>query len=206
MKTLASEFLIDPLTVTVNNASTLTASTSINQHFELVPENEKHGRYVQLLRSLSDGGSRIISFCASKRGCEALRTDLRRRGLNAESLHGDKSQQERDFVLQQFRSGAAPMLIATDVASRGIDVKDVKAVINYDAPSQAEDYVHRIGRAGRAGASGDSFTFITPADAPVAREIARMLRRSNAHVPRELRPFADGAYGESHPQNRRWRS
>jgi ATP-dependent RNA helicase DDX5/DBP2 len=132
--------------------------------------------------------ARVIIFCASKRGCEAVRTELRRRGLGAEALHGDKSQQERDWVLQQFRQGSAPVLIATDVASRGLDVKDVRAVVNFDAPAQdkAEDYVHRIGRAGRAGASGDAYTLLLPADAPFAREVAAMQRRNGEPVAREL--------------------
>ena len=135
-----------------------------------------------------------------------MRTDLRRRGFAAESLHGDKSQQERDWALQQFKNGAAPLLIATDVASRGLDVKDVKAVVNFDAPSQAEDYVHRIGRAGRAGATGESYTMLTPSDAPFAAEVARMLRKDGKPLPRALEPFYRGGGGDQGGGgNRRWR-
>ncbi len=139
--------------------------------------------------------ARVIIFCASKRGCEAARAELRRRGISAEALHGDKSQQERDWVLQQFRQGSAPVLLATDVASRGLDVKDVRAVVNFDAPAQAEDYVHRIGRAGRAGASGEAYTLLGAADAPFAREVAAMQRRNGESVARELLRFCDNGPG-----------
>ena len=100
------------------------------------------------------------------------------------------------------------MLIATDVASRGLDVKDVKTVFNFDAPGQVEDYVHRIGRAGRAGATGESYTFITPADAPFAAETARMLTRSGTPLPRALHQFARSGGPEptgGGGANRRWR-
>ena len=93
--------------------------------------------------------------------------NLRQRGVQGAALHGDKSQQERDYTMQQFKSGALRVLVATDVAGRGLDVKDVGVVINYDAPSSAEDYVHRIGRTGRAGARGVAFTLLTPSDGEV---------------------------------------
>ena len=99
------------------------------------------------------------------------------------------------------------VLVCTDVASRGLDVKDVRSVINFDAPGQAEDYVHRIGRAGRAGATGESFTFITPNDAPFAQEVARMMRKSGQQLPRALQPFAGmgNLGGSGAGGNRRWR-
>ena len=230
---LAAAFLRRPITIQVNSAATLTPNASIEQHFDVLAEHEKHGRFLQLLRSVHEvpepsspprvgphAGphaasdertqrvSRVIVFCASKRGCEQMRADLKRRGYACEALHGDKSQQERDWALAQFRSGAAPLLLATDVASRGLDVKGVRAVINYDAPQQAEDYVHRIGRAGRAGATGESYTLITPADAPFAAEVARMLRKSDTPLPRALQPFAKRTMMDAPGGgggNRRWR-
>ena len=113
------------------------------------------------------GAGKTIIFCEKKRGCEALKEQLGRRGVSASALHGDKSQQERDYTMQQFKSGALRVLVATDVAGRGLDVKDVGVVINYDAPSSAEDYVHRIGRTGRVGARGVAFTLLTPSDGEV---------------------------------------
>ena len=211
---LAREWLCEPVMVTVDNAKQLTANSNIAQHFTLCYSDADKQQALQgvLGAVAAEGASRIIIFCASKRGCESVRTDLRRRGYAAESLHGDKSQQERDWVLLQFKQGAVAVLIATDVASRGLDVKDVRAVINFDAPGQAEDYVHRIGRAGRAGATGDAFTLLTPSDAPFAREVASMQRRSGEPVARELLRLADdggrggGAGGRAPPaeQRRRW--
>ena len=128
---------------------------------------------------------------------------LKGAAVGAEAIHGDKSQQGRDWVLGQFRAGALPVMVATDVAGRGLDVKDVTAVVNYDAPSCAEDYVHRVGRAGRAGASGVAVTLLVPADAPVARELASMLQKSRAGVPSALQQVAGGGRGGE--AQRRWR-
>eukprot|EP00966_Prymnesium_polylepis_P249722 5773401-Prymnesium_polylepis.1 len=198
---LSRDFLARALMVEVNHAAELTANESIEQKFEVCEEGEKHGRFLRLLQGLYDGAARTIIFCDTKRGCEALRSELKRRGMAADSIHGDKIQQERDWVLLQFRSGECPVLLATDVAARGLDVKDVRYVINYDAPSQAEDYVHRIGRAGRAGATGQAFTMITPKDAPVARELVTMLQKTREGAPRDLMRIASLSGGDS---RRRW--
>jgi len=225
VENLAREFLSRPVMVTVNNASQLTTNANITQHFHVCSDAERHPTLLSILRSLDGAnggvGGKTIIFCASKRGCEMVRSDLRRRGYAAESVHGDKSQQERDWVIMQFRTGGASVLIATDVASRGLDVKDVMAVINFDAPSQAEDYVHRIGRAGRAGATGVSYTLLTAADAPFAREVVMMQRRSGVPVARELLRFTNddlshrdggrgdrdsGRGGRGDGGNRRWRA
>jgi len=201
---LADQFVSDPVLVQVNDAIDLRASTSVEQLFEVVDERQKHDAFIRYLHSVSDGQCRIIIFCEKKRGCEQMRSDLRRRGFSAESIHGDKSQQERDWTLQQFKQGAASILIATDVAGRGLDVKDVKFVINYDAPSQAEDYVHRVGRTGRAGARGTAFSLFTPSNASAAREIVQMLHKSGAHVPHEMERLARSVHGDGHG-HRRWR-
>ncbi|CDJ62108.1 MGC53795 protein, related [Eimeria necatrix] len=99
-------------------------------------------------------GSKILVFAETKRGADNLTRDLRMEGWPALSLHGDKKQEERTWVLDEFKQGRNPIMVATDVASRGLDVKDIRHVINYDMPNQIEDYVHRIGRTGRAGAKG----------------------------------------------------
>jgi superfamily II DNA/RNA helicase len=113
-------------TVQADGAKSLRVADSITQHFEVLQEYEKHARLLAVLRAASpDGRQRILVFCAAKRSCEMLKADLRRRGFVAELLHGDKSQQERDWALQQFKLGTAPVLIATDVASRGLDVQEV---------------------------------------------------------------------------------
>ncbi|SBS88847.1 ATP-dependent RNA helicase DDX5, putative [Plasmodium malariae] len=101
-------------------------------------------------------------------------------------IHGDKKQDERRWVLNDFKTGKSPILIATDVASRGLDIKNVKYVINFDFPNQIEDYVHRIGRTGRAGAHGASFTFLTSDKYRLAKDLVKILRESEQPVPPQL--------------------
>tara|TARA_B110001452_G_scaffold205070_1_gene175092 strand:- start:58 stop:1404 length:1347 start_codon:yes stop_codon:yes gene_type:complete len=205
VQSLAREFLSDAVLVQVNNAAVLRATESVDQRFELCgDEQSKLATFYDILaNSAAVASGKAIVFCEKKRGCEAMVGHLQRRGVAGASLHGDKSQQERDYALQQFRQGAVRVLVATDVAGRGLDVRDVTAVINFDAPSSAEDYVHRVGRAGRAGATGVAYTLLTPSDASVARELANMLRKSRHGVPSALQRVADmgGRYDDGH---RRW--
>ncbi|OMO66350.1 hypothetical protein COLO4_30604 [Corchorus olitorius] len=107
---------------------------------------------------------------------------LRMDGWPALSIHGDKSQAERDWVLSEFKAGKSPIMTAADVAARGLDVKDVKYVINYDLPGSLEDYVHRIGRTGRAGAKGTAYTFFTAANARFAEELIVILEEAGQKV------------------------
>lgn len=108
----------------------------------------------------------------------------------ATSIHGDKSQPERDFVLTDFRTGKSSILIATDVAARGLDVEDVKFVINYDYPNSSEDYIHRIGRTGRCQQSGTAYTFFTPGNARQARELVSVLEEAGQHPSPDLLEMA----------------
>lgn len=114
-----------------------------------------------------------IIFCNTKRMVEALEVEIAQRGYKVDSLHGDMRQSSRDNVMKKFRNGTIDVLIATDVAARGLDVSDIDLVFNYDLPQQAEYYVHRIGRTARAGKKGESFTFVTSRDYPKFREIEK---------------------------------
>jgi len=114
-------------------------------------------------------------------------------GWPALSIHGDKNQAERDWVLAEFKSGRSPIMTATDVAARGLDVKDIKCVVNYDFPSSLEDYVHRIGRTGRAGAKGTAFTFFTHANAKYARDLIKILQEAGQVVNPALSSMARSA-------------
>lgn len=114
-----------------------------------------------------------IIFCNTKRMVEALEVEIAQRGYKVDSLHGDMRQSSRDNVMKKFRNGTIDVLIATDVAARGLDVSDIDLVFNYDLPQQAEYYVHRIGRTARAGKKGASFTFVTSRDFPKFREIEK---------------------------------
>ncbi|KAJ0091873.1 hypothetical protein Patl1_24793 [Pistacia atlantica] len=158
------------------------------QHVEVVPQMEKERRLQQILRS-QERGSRVIIFCSTKRLCDQLARNIGR-NLGAIAIHGDKSQGERDWVLNQFRSGKSPILVATDVAARGLDIKDIRVVINYDFPSGVEDYVHRIGRTGRAGATGVAYTFFSEQDWKYAADLIKVLEGANQRVPTEVREMA----------------
>ena len=117
------------------------------------------------------------------------------------AMHGDKTQQERDSCMDQFRSGRSPILIATDVAARGLDVKDVRCVINFDMPNNIEDYVHRIGRTGRAGAKGVAISFFTDKNSKMTRELCTILREANQEVPHQLSGMGGGHHGGgAHPR------
>lgn len=126
-----------------------------------------------------ESDSKIIIFVETKRRVEQVTRKIRTFGLDVVCMHGDKTQNERDYVLRQFRNGKCPILVATDVAARGLDVDNIKFVINYDYPQSSEDYVHRIGRTGRSNASGTSFAFFTENNGKQARDLISVLEEAN---------------------------
>jgi ATP-dependent RNA helicase DDX5/DBP2 len=190
---LAAEFLREPYKVVIGSPE-LKANHRIEQRFEFPSDMDKYPRLLEILKKEMDG-RRILIFSETKRGCDQLTRQLRQDGWPALSIHGDKSQSERDWVLREFKSGKSPIMIATDVAARGLDVKDIKMVINYEMPSCAEDYVHRIGRTGRGGAEGLSFSFFTSNNSKMAREIVGILREAGQVIPQELQAFARASRG-----------
>lgn len=138
----------------------LVANKAIRQQVDVMSSShEKNGRLMEILRSKR--GERVIIFCSTKRMCDQLSYSVGRE-FGAQAIHGDKKQSERDWVITNFKNGRSPVMVATDVAARGLDIPNVAAVVNYDFPNGVEDYIHRIGRTGRAGASGEAFTFFTP--------------------------------------------
>eukprot|EP00850_Spirogloea_muscicola_P009072 SM000050S16997 [mRNA] locus=s50:335183:339781:+ [translate_table: standard] len=194
VRRLAQEFLVSPVQVNIGNTDELAANKAITQIVEMVTSYEKQRRLEQILRS-QEPGAKVIIFCSTKRMCDQLARSIGRE-FGAAAIHGDKSQQERDYVLGQFKQGRAPILVATDVAARGLDIKDIRAVINYDFPTGVEDYVHRIGRTGRAGATGLAYTFFGQQDGKYARELIKVLEGANQNVPPELRVMAtQGGFG-----------
>merc|ERR1711953_1625410 len=172
----------------------LRAAHTIRQYVEVVAPADKKHRLRRLLEKVMDG-SKILIFAQTKREGDDLTREMRTDGFPALCIHGDKKQEEREWVLKEFKEGKSPILVATDVASRGLDVKDIKYVINYDFPSQIEDYVHRVGRTGRAGATGSSYTFFTKDKFRHAKELINVLREANQPVPSELEKLADDAGG-----------
>ncbi|KAG0452090.1 hypothetical protein HPP92_026140 [Vanilla planifolia] len=188
VEALARQFLHNPYKVIIGSPD-LKANQAIDQVIEVIPDHEKYPRLVKLLRQLMDG-SRILIFLETKKGCDQVTRQLRMDGWPALSIHGDKAQSERDWVLAEFKSGKSPIMMATDVAARGLDVKDIKCVINYDFPSSLEDYVHRIGRTGRAGAKGTAFTFFTQANGRYAKGLVKILQEAGQTVPPPLASIA----------------
>ncbi|KAL9323301.1 hypothetical protein ACSQ67_008158 [Phaseolus vulgaris] len=203
VRKIAADLLVKPVQVNIGNVDELVANKSITQHIEVLPLMEKQRRLEHILRS-QDQGSKIIIFCSTKKMCDQLARNLTRQ-FGAAAIHGDKSQAERDHVLSQFRTGRSPVLVATDVAARGLDIKDIRVVVNYDFPTGVEDYVHRIGRTGRAGATGLAYTFFGDQDAKYASDLIKVLEGADQKVPPELRDMSlrgGGGMGRS----RRWGS
>eukprot|EP00879_Flechtneria_rotunda_P010771 GHRR01011255.1.p1 GENE.GHRR01011255.1~~GHRR01011255.1.p1 ORF type:complete len:360 (-),score=141.82 GHRR01011255.1:2582-3661(-) len=190
VKAIAAQFVRNqPVYVFVGGVEEkLVANKAITQHIMVVNQHEKMGQLVALLRS-KPLGTKTIIFAGTKRMCDQLAYSVGRE-FNAVAIHGDKKQQERDWALASFKQGRTSVLVATDVAARGLDVKDVAAVINYDFPNGVEDYIHRIGRTGRAGATGEAYTLFTSTDGKYARELMQVLTEAGQVVPQPLAELA----------------
>ncbi|KAF8170117.1 P-loop containing nucleoside triphosphate hydrolase protein [Pholiota molesta] len=160
----------------------LTANHNIQQIVDVVSDFEKRNKLIKHLDQISAENAKVLIFVATKRVADDITKYLRQ-----------DEQRERDWVLSEFKAGRSPILIATDVASRGLDVKDVGYVINYDFPNNCEDYIHRIGRTGRAGMKGISYTYFTTDNSKCARELVSILREAKAVVPPQLEEMA--SYG-----------
>jgi superfamily II DNA/RNA helicase len=174
IRRLADKFLSSPKEITV--ARPATTATNIEDFIVPVPgETAKRETLRQLLRS--ETIKTALIFCNRKRDVDILFKSLTRHGFQAGALHGDMTQDKRTSTLERFRVGEIPILVASDVAARGLDIDDITHVFNFDVPYNAEDYVHRIGRTGRAGRSGRAFTLATPEDGRNLGAIERLIRR-----------------------------
>ncbi len=200
IKRLASSYLQDPVTIEVARPNE-TASTVEQRFFSAADEDAKRLAIHKILKER--GIRQAFIFSNSKLGCARLTRTLERDGLRATALHGDKSQDERLKALDAFKAGAVDLLVCTDVAARGLDIKDVPAVFNYDVPFNAEDYVHRIGRTGRAGASGLAVTLVTARDARQVGEIEKLIK---VKIDVEALQFEEARpRGRMNDGNRAWR-
>ncbi|MFT7803986.1 putative ATP-dependent RNA helicase DDX17 [Arapaima gigas] len=195
VRQLAEDFLRDYVQINVG-ALELSANHNILQIVDVCMENEKDNKLIQLMEEImAEKENKTIIFVETKKRCDELTRRMRRDGWPAMCIHGDKSQPERDWVLSEFRSGKAPILIATDVASRGLDVEDVKFVINYDYPNSSEDYVHRIGRTARSTNKGTAYTFFTPGNLRQARDLVRVLEEAHQAINPKLLQLVDSGRG-----------
>lgn len=196
VQTLAEDFLREYIQINIGSLS-LAANHNIHQIVDVCEENEKEGKLLKLLKEIAttDASNKIIIFVETKKKVEDLLKNIVRDGYGATSIHGDKSQSERDYVLQDFRHGKSTILVATDVAARGLDVEDVKYVINFDYPNSSEDYIHRIGRTGRCSQYGTAYTFFTPNNGRQARELLGVLEEAGQQPTVELIEMAKQAPG-----------
>jgi ATP-dependent RNA helicase RhlE len=173
IKKLANSYLQDPILVEVARPNA--TASNVEQRFYSTNDDDKRRVVTQLLKQREI--KQAIIFVNSKLGAARLARSFERDGLKTAALHGDKSQDERLKSLAAFKAGEVDLLVATDVAARGLDIADLPAVFNFDVPFNAEDYVHRIGRTGRAGASGLAVTLITRDDARLVGDIEKLIKK-----------------------------
>ena len=191
VRALASTFTTSPVHIAIganNPTGELRANTRIVQKVEVVAPLDKQARMLQIIKTHQPNG-RILAFCLYKKEATRVESFLRARGLAVAAIHGDMPQSARLASLEAFKSGSCPLLVATDVAARGLDIPEVKLVLNITFPLTAEDYVHRIGRTGRAGKEGLAITLFTVNDKGQSGALVNVLRAAGQVVPKELLDF-----------------
>ena len=180
---LARKVLTNPVEIQLGGRSVVNAD--ITQKIEIRPEEDRFLRLLQLLGEWYEKG-KLLVFVSSQDRCDTLFRDLLRAGYPCLSLHGGKDQADRESTISDFKSSVCNVLVATSVAARGLDVKDLVLVVNYDCPNHHEEYVHRVGRTGRAGRKGTAVTFIGPDEEQYAPDLVKALTESHAAVPNDL--------------------
>jgi ATP-dependent RNA helicase DBP3 len=206
IREIAATFMTSPAKITIGrtedeDSGELRANPRINQTVEVVDGAIKEQRLLQLLKEHQTGkksDDRILVFCLYKKEAQRIERFIRSRGLRVAGIHGDMSQRDRIASLEAFKSGKVSLLVATDVAARGLDIPNVKLVINVTFPLTAEDYVHRIGRTGRAGADGKAITFFTEQDKGLAGALVNVLKAAKQDVPEELLRFGTTVKKKQH--------
>ncbi|ROT36542.1 DEAD-domain-containing protein [Sodiomyces alkalinus F11] len=209
VRTLAATFMVDPVKITIgssgketaNGAVELQANSRITQHVEVLDSRSKEQRLLQILKKYHHGAAkddRILVFCLYKKEATRVENFLQQRGVSVCGIHGDLRQDQRTRSLEAFKSGSTPVLVATDVAARGLDIPEVKLVVNVTFPLTIEDYVHRIGRTGRAGKTGEAITFFTQQDKAHSGSLINILKGANQPVPDELFKFGTTVKKKAH--------
>ncbi|XP_003707581.1 putative ATP-dependent RNA helicase DDX43 [Megachile rotundata] len=189
VRRLAQSYMKDPIQVFVGSLDLATVHT-VMQKIYIIDEEEKTNMMYQFFREMSPT-DKVIVFFGKKCRVDDVASDLALQGVNCQSIHGGREQCDREQALEDLKLGEVQILLATDVASRGIDIEDVTHVLNYDFPRDIEEYVHRVGRTGRAGRTGESITFMTRKDWSLAKELINLLEEANQEVPEELYQMAD---------------
>ena len=187
VRKLASEFLTNPIHMVIGS-NDLSTNSSIKQIIEKVEEFEKIGKILEFLKDKKE--KKIIVFTKTKRSADNLSDNLECRDISSMSIHSDKTQTERNYILNKFKKSKSGILVATDVASRGLDVSDIDIVINYDFPDDIESYIHRIGRTARGNKEGLALTYFTDDNKFMSRKLENVLKQSNQIVPEWLHELA----------------
>ncbi|CAH1774865.1 unnamed protein product [Owenia fusiformis] len=190
VRRISESYLTNPYQVFIGSLD-LAAVHSVTQIIEIVEDMDKKDRLLYFIRNEMDKDDKVIIFVSRKATADLLSCDFAMDGIECQCIHGDREQYDREQALDDFKTGSVRILIATDVASRGLDVKDITVVFNYDFSRNMEDYVHRIGRTGRAGRSGVSITLITRGDWRCAKELIDIMAEANQEIPDELQEMAD---------------
>ncbi|KHN44489.1 DEAD-box ATP-dependent RNA helicase 52 [Glycine soja] len=190
---LASDFLSNYIFLAVGRMGS--GTDLIVQRVEYVQESDKTSHLMDLLHAQKANGVQgkqalTLVFVETKKGADSLEHWLCRNSFPATTIHGDRTQQERELALRSFKSGNTPILVATDVAARGLDIPHVAHVVNFDLPNDIDDYVHRIGRTGRAGKKGLATAFFNDNNASLARALADLMQEANQEVPDWLSRYA----------------
>jgi ATP-dependent RNA helicase DDX3X len=191
VQTLAADFLRDYLFLSVGRVGS--ASKDVKQSFQYCDEQDKPRTLLAFLQTINEG--LVLIFVERKRDADWLEDTLRAEGFSATSIHGDRTQREREQALKDFKSGTCPVMVATDVAARGLDINGVTQVVNYDMPSSVDDYVHRIGRTGRAGNTGNALAYLNERSLKIGRELLELLTENGQDVPPWLDDMCRNASG-----------
>ncbi|MGZ3375483.1 MAG: helicase-related protein, partial [Phenylobacterium sp.] len=195
---LTKQFLNDPVRIEASRPAT-TAET-ITQYLVRIPTQDQKAKRTALRMLIErDDVKNGIVFCNRKSEVDIVAKSLKTHGMDAAPIHGDLDQQTRMRTLESFRNGSLKLLVASDVAARGLDIPDVSHVFNFDVPHHADDYVHRIGRTGRAGKLGQTFMIVTPADSRNLDKVLKLIGKA----PEELKLEADWANIKDEPRNSR---
>lgn len=194
IRNLANDFMTEFNHVAVDSED-LKANPNIEQRIELCQPLEKQNLLITTIETArqTNPNARFLIFCNTKRRADNLLIHLMRNRIRAITMHGDKSQQQRDHALRLFKQGHCNVMIATDVAARGLDISDITHVLNFDFPTNIEDYVHRIGRTARHEKSGIAISYLTYNDAKVINKLTDVLKSTNQKIPDGLKKLADSA-------------
>ena len=201
VRELAGSFMNQPVKVSIGNRDELTANKRITQIVEVVEPRAKERILLNLLKKYQSGSKKndkVLIFALYKKEAARVERNLRYNGYKVSAIHGDLTQQQRTNALNDFKSGKTNLLLATDVAARGLDIPNVKTVINLTFPLTVEDYVHRIGRTGRAGQTGIAHTLFTEESKHLAGALVNVLKGANQPVPEDLLKFGTHTKRKEH--------